>query len=326
MSYSRLFTLLASLFLVALAPAADVRLGFVGLDTSHSAAFTKILHDPAAKDHVAGARVVGAYKEASALVEVSARRAEEGRVALEKDFGIKMYPSIEALAKDVDVILIESADGNAHLDQARRAILTGKPVFVDKPMAASVKDAVKIFALAKEHNVPIFSSSSLRFAKATQAVRHGSIGKVREANTGSPVSTEPHHPELFWYGIHGVESLVTVMGTGLESVTRKSSENGAIVVEGQWAGGRKGAFRQGKYVGKAIGDRGEADVGSSDGYAPLVAQIVQFARTGVSPIPEQETIEILAFMEADARSKELGGKPVKIADILKEAGWNQAKK
>ncbi len=326
MSYPRVFSLLLSLVIVALAPAADVRLGLVGLDTSHSAAFTKILHDPTAKDHVAGGRVVGAYKEASALVEVSAKRAEEGREKLEKDFGIKMYPSIEALAKDVDVILIESADGNAHLDQARRAILTGKPVFVDKPMAASVKDAAQIFALARQHKVPVFSASSLRFARATQAVRGGSIGKVREAQTGSPASFEPHHPDLFWYGIHGVESLFTVMGTGLETVTRKSSAAGAIVTEGQWAGGRTGVYRQGKYGGKAIGEKGEAEVGTLDGYAPLVAQIVTFARTGVSPIPEQETIEILAFMEADARSKELGGKPVKISEILKEAGWKPAKR
>lgn len=303
--------------------AADLRFGLVGLDTSHAPAFAKILNDPTAKDHIKGAKVVGAYKEASKLVDVSERRAEEGRAALADVYKIKMYPSIEALARDVDVILIQSADGNAHLDQARRAIRTGKPVFIDKPMAASVKDAVEIFALAKKQGVPLFSASSLRFGKATQAVNKGSIGKVRSAQTSSPVNFEPHHPDLFWYGIHGVESLFSVMGPGLESVTRKSSADGAIVVEGQWSGGRTGVFRQGKYAGKAIGENGEAEVGGFDGYAPLVAAIVTFGKTRVSPIPEAETIEILAFMEADAKSKAQGGKPVKVAEILKRAGWKR---
>lgn len=309
----------------AVMPAADVRVGLVGLDTSHAVAFTKMLNDPTTTNHVRGARVVGAYKEVSAKVDVSAKRAEEAREQLEKDFGIKMYPSIETLGRDVDIILIESLDGHAHLDQVRRAIVAGKPVFVDKPMAGSLKDAVEIFRLARQHKVPLFSASSLRFAQSTLAVRNGSVGKVKEAQTASPVRFEPHHPDLFWYGIHGVESLFTVMGTGLESVTRKSSENGAIVVEGTWRGGRTGTFKQGKYGGTAVGEKGQAEIGEFDGYAPLMAAIVDFARTGKSPVPEQETIEILAFMEADVRSKEQNGKPVAVAEILKQAGWKAAK-
>jgi len=318
--------LLATLLVTASGFAAELRFGLVGLDTSHAAAFTKILNDPSTKDHVTGARVVGAVKDVSPRVEVSPKRAEEGREKLEKEFGIKMYPSIEALAKAVDVVLIVSADGHAHLGQARPAILAGKPVFIDKPMAASVKDAAEIFRLARQHRVPVFSSSSLRFAASTQAVRRGSVGRVRQAETSSPASMEPHHPDLFWYGIHGVEALFTVMGTGLESVTRQSSAEGAIVTEGRWQGGRKGTFRQGRYDGKAIGEKGSAVVGSSDGYAPLVKAIVEFGRTRVVPVSEQETIEVLAFMEADARSKELGGKPVAVADILRQAGWKPAGK
>jgi hypothetical protein len=148
-------------------------------------------------------------------------------------------------------------------------------------------------------------------------VRNGKIGRVLEAETMSPAHLESHHTDLFWYGVHGVESLFTVMGTGIESVTRQSSTSGAIVSKGTWRGGRTGTFKEiaKAYGGKAKGEKGEADVGKFDGYAPLVSAIVTFFQTRKSPVPEEETLEIIAFMEADALSKARGGVPVKISEV-----------
>jgi hypothetical protein len=168
--------------------------------------------------------------------------------------------------------------------------------------------------------VPIFSSSSLRFAKSTQAVRNGSIGRVLRAETTSPASLEPHHPDLYWYGVHGCESLYTVMGTGCETVRRGTTADGKIEVVGTWKGGRTGTFREaGTYGGKAFGEKGEAAVGAFDGYAPLVAEIVKFFQTRVAPVSPEETIELFAFMEAADESKRQGGQPVSIADVLAKA-------
>ena len=91
-----------------------------------------------------------------------------------------------------------------------------------------MKEAIEIFALSKKHGVPVFSSSALRFGAATQAVRAGQIGAVRSAVTSSPSPLEPNHIDLFWYGIHGVESLFTVVGTGWESVRRTSAPGAAV--------------------------------------------------------------------------------------------------
>ena len=307
--------------LACVARAADLRLGMVGTDTGHVLAFSKILNDATAKDHVAGARVVAAVAGFSPDIE-SSRRVYEGYVTkLKNDFGVTFYDSVEEMARHVDGIMIESVDGRPHLAQAKAAILTGKPVYVEKPIAASLREAMEVFAFAKQHRIAIFSSSALRFGTQTQAVRNGKIGRVTTAETRSPAHTEPHHIDLFWYGIHGVESLFTVMGTGIETVTRKSSEPGAIVVEGTWKGGRTGTFREiaKAYGGTATGEKGESEVGKFDGYAPLVAAIVTFFQTGKSPVPEEETLEILAFMEADALSKERGGVPVKIAEVQQRA-------
>jgi predicted dehydrogenase len=218
--------------------------------------------------------------------------------------------------------MIESVDGRPHLEQSKPVIKAQKPLFIDKPMAGSLRDALEIFRLAREAKVPVFSSSSLRYAKSTQAVRGGSIGKVTKAETFSPCSLEPHHPDLFWYGIHGVESLYTVMGTGCESVKRGTTADGKIEVTGSWPDGRIGVFREAAkgYGGKATGEKGEADVGAYDGYHVLLAEVVKFFQTGAAPVPPEETVELLAFMEAADESKRQGGAAVKLSDIMKKAG------
>jgi len=304
---------------VATLSAAELKLGMIGLDTSHVVAFTSILNDPKSKNHIAGGRVVAAFKGGSKDIESSASRVDKFAEDLQTKYGVKLYDTIEEMVKHVDAVFLESVDGRPHLAQARPVIAAGKPLFIDKPMAASLKDALEIFRLAKEKKVPVFSSSSLRFGKATQAVRNGSIGRVMSAETTSPASLNEFHPDLFWYGIHGVEALFTVMGTGCEEVRRGTTADGKIEVTGKWKGGRTGTFREGKgYGGRAVGEKGEAAVGAYDGYHPLVAEAIKFFQTGVSPVPETETIEILAFMEAADESKRRKGAVVRISELVKQ--------
>ena len=226
------------------------------------------------------------------------------------------------MCQHVDAVMLESVDGRPHLEQAKPVIRARKPLYIDKPMAGSLKDVIEIFRLAKEAAVPLFSSSSLRYGKNTQAVRNGSIGRVTRAEAWSPCHIEKTHPDLFWYGIHGVESLFTVMGTECESVKRVATRDGRIEVIGTWKGGRTGTYREDPngYGGNAKGEKGESLVGAYDGYAPLLGEVIKFFQTRIAPVPQDETIEIFAFMEADYESKRQGGAEVKIADMLKRAG------
>ena len=313
------------------ASAADLRLGMVGLDTGHVIEFTKLLHDKAAPPALAGVRIVGAVPGASRDIESSWSKAPGYAERLQREFGVKLYATLDELLPHVDGMLIESVDARPHLAQAAAAIRAGKPCYIEKPITASLREALEIFALARKHRVPVFSSSALRFGAATQAVRAGQIGRVLSAETGSPSPLEPRHTDLFWYGIHGVESLFTVMGTGWESVRRTSAPGALIVAEGAWGDGRRGVFREvargslaASYVGRAVGEKGEAAVAQFDGYAPLVAAIVKFFRTGQAPVPPRETLEIVAFMEADALSKARGGAAVTLTEVLERAGWRGA--
>ena len=226
---------------------------------------------------------------------------------------------IPSLCHRVDGILLESVDGRPHLEQVRPVLAAKKPVFIDKPLAASYKDAKEIARLAQEAGVPWFSSSSLRFWEETQRLKNArEAGGIVGCFVYGPSPTEPHHPDLMWYGIHVVEMLYTLMGPGCESVTRVHTE-GTDVVVGKWKDGRLGVVRgtrQGKedYGITLFGQRSES---REEGYQPLLAEIVKFFQTGVSPVKPSETLEMFAFMEAADVSKAGGGAPVSLSQVAK---------
>jgi predicted dehydrogenase len=302
----------------------EVRVGIIGLDTSHCVAFTRILHNPKASGDVAGFRVVAAFPGGSADIPASKDRLEGFTNDLRDKEGVEIVGSIDELLKKVDVVMIESVDGRPHLQQAGPVFKAGKKVFIDKPIAGSLADALRLFAMAEKFKVPMFSSSSLRFSPGIAGARKNpKIGKVLGCDSFGPCSLEPHHPDLFWYGVHGVEALYTIMGTGCKSVTRAHTKD-TDVVTGTWSDGRIGTFRgirRGKadYGATVFGSDGVVPAGSFGGYEPLVVAMCKFFRTGEPPVSAQETIELFAFMEAADESKRQGGSPVLIETVMKTA-------
>jgi predicted dehydrogenase/sugar lactone lactonase YvrE len=309
--------------------AGPVRVGMIGLDTSHSGAFAKVLNDPDAAPDVAGYHIVAAYPRGSADIKSSTERIPQYTKDFQK-MGIEIVGSIADLLKKVDVVLLETNDGRPHFEQALEVMKAGKPLFIDKPIAGSLTDAIAIFDAAQKYHVPVFCSSSLRFGKAAQAARTGKIGKILRCETTSPCTLEKTHPDLYWYGIHGVESLFTVMGTGCKSVRRTVSTPGEDVVVGTWEGGRTGTFRgtrsHGGYGGKAEGSDGTLVVGQYEGYRPLVVEIVKFFKTKVPPVSPEETIEVYAFMSAADESKRQHGAEVTLESVIVPARAEAAKK
>ena len=311
----------------AAASAADLRVGMIGLDTSHVVQYLGILNDPQHKDHVPGAKIVAGFKGGSPDVESSRTRVDGfTKTAVEK-YGVRMYDSIEELAQNVDAILILSVDGRPHLDQFRRTLAAKKPVFIDKPLAGSLQDAIEIARLSKEHKVPVFSSSSLRYTSDSPARNPEALAKAGEVTSAfsyGPAEIEPHHPDMFWYGIHAVEALYAVLGTGCERVVRTHTPK-TDVITGVWSDGRVGTM-QGNRGGRAgygvtvVGTKGVAKGGEKTSYKPLVEDYMKFFRTGVAPVPIETTLEILAFMEAADESKRRGGAPVMVAEVMKLAG------
>jgi len=299
-----------------------IRVGIIGLDTSHAVEFTRILNDSASADHVPGARVIAAYKGGSPDVEASAKRIEGFTAQLKEKWGLEIVPDIPALCSKVDAILLLSVDGRKHLEQVKPVFAARKRVFIDKPLAASLSEARAIARLGAESGVPWFSCSSLRYHPSIQSLKHDpSLGVILGCDTYSPSPTEPHHPDLFWYGIHGVEILFTLMGPGCESAVRIHTP-GTDVVVGTWKGGRIGAFRgirEGKedYGAVAFGHDGikTSDPITGAPYAGMLREVVKFFQSGVPPLSVDEMLEIIAFMQAAELSREKGGKTVPLSEL-----------
>jgi len=299
-----------------------IRVGIIGLDTSHAVEFTKLLNASDAPPSIAGCRVTAAYPQGSLDIESS-----KSRIAPLTDeirlMGVEIVDSIDELVQKVDVVLLETNDGRRHLEQALPVLKAHKRMFIDKPMTGSLAEAIAIFEASTHFGTPVFSSSAIRFGRDTQAVRTGEIGDVLACDIYSPCTTESTHPDLAWYGIHGVEGLFTAMKTGCQSVTRFHSD-GQDVVVGKWDGGRIGTFRGMRvgamsFGGTAFGTTGNSAVGQFDGYLPLVESIVQFFRGADPPVNADETIEILAFIEAADRSARRGGAPISVSDVITSA-------
>lgn len=295
-----------------------IRLGIIGLDTSHVTAFTDYLND--AKNET-GCRVVAAFPGGSPDFQPSASRVTNFTELMKKK-GVEIVPSIADLCKRVDGVLLESVDGRPHLEQVRPVIAAHKPVFIDKPLAANLRDAIEILRLAQEAGVPCWSSSDCRYSPDVLTARSGKIGKIVGCMAYGPAAHAAHHPDLYWYGVHTAETLFSVMGPGCVSVWRTENADADVVV-GTWADGHTGIYRgwlQGSGNGGFVAF-GEKDVyaGKWGEYDGLLTEIVKFFKTGKAPVPPEETIEIFAFMSAADESKAAGGTTVSLQSVVDEA-------
>jgi len=303
--------------------AADpLRAGMIGLDTSHVPAFAKIFNNPNATGDLAGIRIVAGYPGGTDIP--ASRDRVKGFTEQLRGMGIEIVDTIPKLLEKVEVVLLESVDGRIHLQEAIPVIKAGKPLFIDKPVAGSLTDAIVIYELAKKHDVPCFSSSSLRFSPGIQELlKNEKLGAIAGAATWGPCSYQDGTPDMFFYGIHGIEPLYVLMGTGCETVTRIQTTD-TDLVSGRWKDGRVGTYRgirknKADFGAVAFGSKGIAQSGREGGYEELCAEIGRFFKTRKSPVQPEETIEIFAFMEAADESKRQGGAPVSLASVLAKA-------
>ena len=294
----------------------------IGLDTSHVPAFAKIFNNPKATGEVAGIRIVAGYPGGT---DIPASRDRVAKFTEQlRDMGIEIVDTIPKLLEKVDVVMLESVDGRIHLQEAIPVLRAHKPVFIDKPVAGSLADAIAIYKLAEKENVPCFSSSSVRFSPSLQEmIKNPQLGTLAGAMTWGDCSYQEGTPDMFFYGIHGIEPLYALMGTGCESVTRIQTKD-TDVISGLWKDGRVGTYRgirhnKSEFGAIAFGSKGIVHSGKEGGYEELCREIGRFFKSGKSPVRAEETIEIFAFMEAADESKRQGGAPVSLASILTKA-------
>lgn len=279
------------------------RIGIIDFDTSHAPAFvSRLNHVGVAEDQwVEGARVVVGCPGKSLLAPERIPQ-ETAKV---RELGLPLVETPEEMLRhDLDAVFIESNSGMQHLERARFFLEHKLPLFIDKPLACSARDAEAIFELAEKAQVPVFSSSSLRYAPEVVAFAKSPAAKRKTLGlcVHGPASLHAMNPGLFNYGIHSVEMLYTILGPGCAELTCVSTAN-ADVATGRWKDGRLGVvrgFRPSAEFGFTAVSDGKATfhpVGTEVIYRELLKAIVGMLESGVPPVPPAESIEIVRFIE-----------------------------
>lgn len=306
------------------------RIGIIGLDTSHSASYIKILNNPQSEyDFADRYEVVAAYPLGSTEIESSYKRIPQ-ITEVAKSYGVEIVDSISDLLEKVDFVFLETNDGHPHVAQAAEVFKAGKKCFIDKPAAATLGETIALYKLAEKYGQKTFSTSSLRLTRKNVEFREGKYGKVLGADIFSPHHPTPSHPDFGFYGIHGIEVLYTIMGTGCKEVSRIHSEGEGDLVSGVWADGRLGSYRARNnkpniYGGTVYTENGFEAAGGYEGEIGLLKAVFNFFENDVLPVEPEETVEIFTFMKASNMSLARGGKSVSMDEAYK-AGLKEAKK
>lgn len=125
----------------------------------------------------------------------------------------KIFDDPVQLVKESDAIHVEHADYRKVLELARPALEMGKPVFINRPFAATIADSEEIIRLAKTYNAPVMSASSLEFQPEVAEMRKFATekGPVRAYEAYCP---EPH---FTWHFPHVINYAHAALGGGIES-------------------------------------------------------------------------------------------------------------
>ncbi len=215
--------------------AEPIRIGLLGIDNFGSVAYTEFFNKPHPDPIFAGARVVAAYPIGSPDYPDSDKLLADWKKQLltmyqnpkdPKDAvpPIEMVNSVDELLKKCDGVMIFSMDGRLHLPQATAVLKAGKPLFISRPLASSPADAVAILKLAAETKTPCWSSSQHRYSGGFVGMRnHPEVGKVIGCDVYGGWTVNAPEADKFTRPLHSIETLYTIMGPGVVSVTCTST-------------------------------------------------------------------------------------------------------
>lgn len=282
----------------------EIKIAMVGLDTSHAPAFTRMLNDPSDPHYLPGGRVVNAWPGGSPDFELSHSRVDQFTEEVRQQ-GVTICESIEEAAQGCDAILLESADGRGHLEQFKKLIPFGIPVFIDKPLTCSLPEAEELARLATEHTIPVMSSSSLRFLQGLRKTAAECKNRITELELRGPLAFQETQTGYFWYGMHTIEMMFAVLGPELRLQKVKCTEQ-ADRISACRPDNVTARLELGKgiktFSGTLICGSERIALPSSDTveepiYRSLMKEVLPFFQTGTPAVGLTETLKLMDFVE-----------------------------
>lgn len=289
--------------------AKEIKIAVIGLDTSHSIAFTKCFQAPecSAEERVGGARVVSCLRFSTPF------QSEEGlneRQAQLEGWGVNVTTDFDESVRDCDAICIEINDPAYHLEYFTKCAKLGLPMFLDKPLTDTSEHAREIMAIAKANNARFFSASSLRhvpeLANACEVVP-----EPRVVTTYGPLGKAPAGSSIVWYGVHAFDMLQRALGPGAKAVFTRSDKVGAVAVV-DYDDGRRGVVELSTVVYNYGGCLRSPEhsmafaVNTSGLYVHQLKDIMGFFNGGDAPVSPDDALEVLDMLDAAERSSVSG--------------------
>ncbi len=238
----------------------------------------------------------------------------EGRKPLEewcREQKVGKAGSIAEVIEKCDCLVVLSPDNaERHEDLADLPLRSGKPVYIDKPIAPSLAAAKRLFEKAEKHQTPMMSSSALRYGSAL-------VNAIKDQIAGKPARFVSTRGPGDWatYAIHQVEMLVMTLGTGATRAMACGNDQVNLLVV-DYPDGRRGLVEQIPehtfQVSAQFGGESLAIDEMDDFFPRFIDAMLGFFQTGKSLVPKAETLEIAALLEAGAGALLTPGKWVKV--------------
>lgn len=273
------------------------RILLMGTDSSHTPAFAKLL----AKDFATEVVVVRFPEEFELL---PGRKERFQAMIHEAGYVPTDLENIEG--NDFTGVCVLAADGYRRKNHLQAAMEYGAPIYVDKPFALSVENAQSLIASCEETQIPLFSSSALRYAEAFQQAMHRMKGQfVTHIELSGPLEWLSDDYNYSWYGIHLFELVVAALGTEFHEVTCEVCEESHEITV-HWNDGRRAEIFfqlngdvpfKGTLVGNITATEFEVKPTDRPFYASLLEEIISFFESKTSPVPTEELLAVIRLVE-----------------------------
>jgi predicted dehydrogenase len=287
-----------------------LRIGIVGAENSHTAAIAKTLNVVKAIPDVS---VVSVWGETEAY---AAKAADVGKIP-----AIVKNPA--DMIGHIDAVVTDHRHPQYHLPAMQPFLAARIPMFVDKPFCYRLAEGVDFLARARQAGVPVTSFSTVPLQAAFTTYRKLLAGtKVYGLSSIGPCDIHSQYGNIFFYGIHQIDSLIELGGLDVEAVHVTEFTPKHAVAELYWKSGLMAAMQclEGWDTGfqfaatTSIGPLGIKSVDDADPYLAGMKLFVEMFKTGKEPVSHQRILTPIAVLEALEKSV-VSGKVEPIARV-----------
>lgn len=227
----------------------------------------------------------------------------DGKQWCEKHDAVYCNTMDEVIEKSDYLIVLAPNYPEVHEELADKALRSGKVTYVDKTFAPDVESAKRMIEKARTHNTPMFTSSALRFSKEFCGVSKDNIATFSMRGPGP----------LGMYSIHQIEPIVSFMGDNPQAVMFTGTEDSPAYIvrypDNRFATAAHFDWECPFNVSIKYSDDKPASyiTECTDFFPGFVKELLEFFKTGKSPVDFSQTIAVIAIREAIINSKNTPG-------------------